>query len=234
MIQVLLASFFLSCSATCIRIPLAHTDDTAVIVIAAKDARKNPFLEAPERGNAGGKTEMDTPFSGEGESPSVVEALDCGPSSSLARAELRKPAMAVALCEGRFGDLDREWLFILHYIRGFNEFLEERGSFMDPTGACSRAVEPRASLGLIYGVIDRALSGDFAVVDDARLKAMLEPFLEDWKRAPFVIWELNVWKREGRLDATSVVSRGMCGDPAFRRFWRKAIEYSKRIPAVGQ
>lgn len=199
-------------------------------LVYAQAERENPFLS--EKVEPGPRSEQgEDPFRSSRDD-TTFKLTDCGPTSTLDKAELRKPEIAAKLCEGRFADLDNEWLFILYYVRGFNEFLEERGSFMDPTGACSRAVEPRASLGLIYGVIDRAISGDLSGLEDERLKAMLKPFEEDWKRAPFILWELNVWKREGRLDATSVASRGMCGDPAFRLFWRKAIEYSQRVPTV--
>lgn len=158
----------------------------------------------------------------------------CGPGTSLGRAELRKPEMAAALCEGRFSDLDEEWLFILYYVSGFNEFLEDRGAFMDPTGACSRAVEPRQSLDLIYQAIDFVLRRGKDLERDARLEKMLEPFFEDFRKVPFILMELRVWKREGRLDATSVASRGMCGDPKFKLFWGKAIEYAKRVPGTTQ
>ena len=164
--------------------------------------------------------------------PNISSLGGCGPETSLGRAELRKPNLAIKLCEGRFSELDTEWLFILYYITGFNEFLEERGAFMDPTGACSRAVEPRHSLNLIYEVIDFVVSGGEGLHDDSRFERMLEPFMENKWRIPLVLIELNTWKREGRLDATSVASRGMCGDPKFKLFWKQAIEYAKRVPGT--
>jgi len=226
---VLTASLLLACNELCVG--SLKTTEPDRLIVRVKSTMENPFLseqrrDEPEVGQRG-----DNPFHGP-EDDRLGTASGCGPTSTLANAELRKPEIAATLCESRFEDLDDEWIFILYYVRGFNEFLEERGSFMDPTGACSRAVEPRASLGLVYGVIDRALSGDLSALEDERFKAMRKPFEEDWKRAPFIVWELNVWKREGRLDATSVASRGMCGDPAFQLFWRKAIEYSQRVPTV--
>lgn len=226
----LLTSLLFACGTLCADMAVANSP--RFFLVQERASQANPFVSAPDHdGNPESVTTTD-PFSDDRQGSPSDKAEDCGTSSTLARAELRKPAIAEALCKGRFSELDKEWLFIVNYVRGFNEFLEERGSFMDPTGACSRAVEPRASLGLVYEAIEAALSGNFRAVDDSRLRAMLEPFIEDWRRAPFVMWELNVWKREGRLDATSVASRGMCGDRAFRLFWEKAIEYSKRVPAI--
>ncbi|WP_424991434.1 hypothetical protein [Fluviibacterium sp. S390] len=169
---------------------------------------------------------------------SSTVAPRCSSATSLGRAELRKSDMALALCESRYTDLDDEWVFILSYVSGFNEFLEERGSFMDPTGACARVAEPRHRLGLTYEITDYAtdyLLGRLAPSERIeRLDEMLKPFREDWKRIPFILRELNIWSREGRLDATSIATRGMCSDPEFQFFWSRALEYAQRVPGTDQ
>lgn len=157
----------------------------------------------------------------------------CGPDSSLARAGLRKPEMAVAICAQDFSALDDEWLYIIYYVKGFNDFLEERGSFMDPTSACSRAAAPGRVIGLVREAANYLL-GLSETTTNPRLEQMLAPFKEDWMRVPLIFMELNQWEREGRLDATSIASLGMCGDPEFQHFWSRAVAYAQRIPGTTQ
>ncbi|WP_299612525.1 hypothetical protein [uncultured Tateyamaria sp.] len=201
-------------------------------------ATKDPFKALPQPAQpslpSNNEDDVENPFGDTtlGDATDKLSEGGCGPETSLGRAELRKPQLATDLCKKEFGKLDKEWLFILYYISGFNEFLEDRGAFMDPTGACSRAVEPRQSLNLTYEVIDFVLSGGQGLGTNPKFERMLEPFFENKWRAPLVFVELNVWKREGRLDATSVASRGMCGDPKFKQFWESAIEYAKRVPGT--
>lgn len=219
-------------------------DLSSYIVLTAGQEKKNPFLaddatEEPEDKEPPATLQQEShdsssPFENNFSSGSKDGLANgrCGPDTSLGRAKLRKPRLAEALCERRFNDIDGEWLFVVYYVTGFNEFLEERGAFMDPTGACSRAVEPRQSLNLIYEAIDFLLGKGSTVEQDARYEKMLGPFIKNWRMIPFVLMELNAWKREGRLDATSVASRGMCGDPKFKLFWSNAIDYAKRVPGT--
>lgn len=160
------------------------------------------------------------------------DIVSCGADSSLAFAKLRKPVMAELLCEKRYKELDSEWLFVLYYVRGFNEYLQDKAAFKDPTGACARAGEPRRGLNLIYTVIDTLLGRGDKVDENADVKKWLEPYMKDWTRIPFLLRELRAWSKEGELDAASVASVGMCDDPAFKLFWGSALEYAKKLPGT--
>jgi hypothetical protein len=172
------------------------------------------------------------PFQDSPETSPKPEAISCGADSSLAFAKLRKPVMAELLCEKRYKELDSEWLFVLYYVRGFNEYLQDKAAFKDPTGACARAAEPRRGLNLIYTVIDTLLGRGDKVDENADVKKWLEPYLKDWTRLPFLLKELRAWSKEGELDAASVASVGMCDDPAFKLFWGSALEYAKKLPGT--
>ena len=218
-----------------------------IVVETAESSPKNPFLRGEEKPepatnepdpqaipeSKASRDDIKNPFgSAEDEAVTRVAPVmgDCGPTSTLVRAELRKPEIAAELCSHSFGALDGRWIFILYYVKGFNEFLEERGGLVDPTGACARAAEPRRALNLIYKVIDTILGRGDQVGDVRGLKKMIEPFREEPKRIFFLLRELSVWEKEGWLDATSVASRGMCSDPAFKLFWANALDYAKRLP----
>jgi hypothetical protein len=206
-------------------------------VFVEVQASGNPFERRPPVPPRAGETSGSDLASDDPAAGGVLQQKDgaskCGASGSILRAQLRKQEMANSLCANDYDAIDPYWLFNLYYIKGFNDFLEERGAFMDPTGACSLAAEPRHALGLFYEMIDYVL-GRSDDMGDPRMEEMLKPFREDWVRAPLVWLELKVWEREGRLDATSVVSRGMCGDPEFKRFWDSALVYAQRVPGTTQ
>lgn len=230
----------LLCLLFCLVQPLSAADNEDPFVSRAQPPVKQTEPEP------GPKTDVESPFSARGSagdnqdpfqggvqpSKPKPDVISCGADSSLAFAKLRKPVMAELLCEKRYSDLDSEWLFVLYYVRGFNEYLQDKAAFKDPTGACARAAEPRRGLNLIYTVIDTLLGRGDKVDENADVKKWLEPYLKDWTRLPFLLRELRAWSKEGELDAASVASVGMCDDPAFKLFWFSALEYAKKLPGT--
>jgi len=234
---LLAALFFLDQNQAAARQAASNLDAPEPVQLAASAVEESPFQRsqpAPPRPPPPHAVERN-PFgeaTKEDRSRDESVAGDCGPESTLARAELRKPEIAARLCRQDYAALDDKWIFILYYVKGFNEFLEERGSYIDSTGACARAAEPRRALGLIYKVIDTLQGKGDHFGQDAEIQKMLRPFREDWRRIPFVLYELSIWQKEGGLDAASVASRNMCSDPAFELFWSNAIQYAMRLPGA--
>ncbi|MCC2098412.1 MAG: hypothetical protein KDJ29_16070 [Hyphomicrobiales bacterium] len=205
-------------------VPVAETDPT------------NPFKRKKQPAVSGSAPSVGTssdvsPFSRK-DGPIEATQGGCGSDSALSRAELKKPDLAQSLCDGEFADLDQKWVFVVAYVKGFNDLLEERGSFLDPTGNCTRAAEPRHSLDLIYQAIDTLRGKGDRFDENADMTKMLQPFREDWRRLPFILYELSVWQREGKLDAMSVASNSLCIDPSFKLFWRQALKFSQRLPGT--